>query len=108
LRSLNLIQGIEMISAKKCRIYAAECRLVASSSDIAAQRSLEQLIMALNWTALADEIDRNTAQAASVTFSPLGSPMVPSSLARLAHPSHQADQTADSVARVVGNIARGK
>jgi hypothetical protein len=30
----------------------------ASSSDISTQRSLEQSIMALNWSALADEIDR--------------------------------------------------
>jgi hypothetical protein len=47
-----------MTSAKQCRIYAAECKVRASSSDISTQRSLEQSIMALNWSALADEIDR--------------------------------------------------
>jgi hypothetical protein len=45
-----------MISAKQCRIYAAECKVLASSSDISTQRSLEQSIMSLNWSALADEI----------------------------------------------------
>jgi len=63
-----------MISPTKCRKYAAECRLLASSSDISAQRSLEQTIMALNWAALADQIDRDNARAASVAFSPLGGP----------------------------------
>jgi hypothetical protein len=47
-----------MISAKKCRVYAAECESRASSSDISTQQSLEQSIMALNWSALAYEIDR--------------------------------------------------
>jgi hypothetical protein len=51
-----------MISAKECRLYAAECRLRSSSSDASTQRSLEQSIMALNWSALADEIDRENAK----------------------------------------------
>jgi len=46
-----------MISAEKCRIHATECKVLASSVDIPAQRSLEQSIMALNWEALADQID---------------------------------------------------
>jgi hypothetical protein len=51
-----------MISAKQCRIYAAECMARASSSIIANRRSLEQSIMALNWSALADEIDRENGE----------------------------------------------
>jgi hypothetical protein len=70
-----------MISAGKCRIYAAECELLASSSGVSSQRSLEQSIMAFNWTALADEIDRENAQVASAAFSPLGGPVVLSNLA---------------------------
>jgi hypothetical protein len=46
--------------------------------------------MALNWVALADEIDRdNTASAAC---SPLGNVLAPSNLARLTHPRHQAGE----------------
>jgi hypothetical protein len=59
-----------MITAKKCRAYAAECRLRAAS--IASQRSLEQSIMALNWEALAEQIDRENAENAAA-FSPLWS-----------------------------------
>jgi hypothetical protein len=51
-----------MISSMQCRIYAVECKVLASSSGISIQRSLEQTIMALNWTALADEIDREKAK----------------------------------------------
>jgi hypothetical protein len=58
-----------MISAKQCRVYAAECKVLASSSDISTQRSLEQSIMALNWSALADEIDIDSARAAYAAFS---------------------------------------
>jgi hypothetical protein len=83
-----------MITAKKCRTCAAECKLLASSIDIPAQRSLEQSIMALNWTALADEIDRENAQAKSAAFSPLGAPIVPSSLARLTYLHRQAGEVA--------------
>jgi hypothetical protein len=79
-----------MISAKQCRIYSAECELRASSSDISTPQSLEQSIMALNWSALADEIDRDARAA----FSPPGGPMVPSNLARLTHPRHQAGEVA--------------
>jgi hypothetical protein len=52
-----------MISAKNCRIRAAECKVLAASIDIPAQRSLEQSIMALNWEALADQIDHDNSQA---------------------------------------------
>jgi hypothetical protein len=45
-----------MITAEKCRIHATECRILASSIDIPAERSLEQSIMALNWEALADQM----------------------------------------------------
>jgi hypothetical protein len=83
-----------MITAKKCRIYAAECKLLASSSGISSQRSLEQLIMALNWAALADEIDRDYAQAATSAFSTLGGPVVPSNLAYLGRIRHQASEVA--------------
>jgi hypothetical protein len=71
-----------MISPTKCRKFAAECKLLALSSDISAQRSLEQTIMALNWAALADEIDRDNTRAASAAFYPLGGPVVSSNLAR--------------------------
>jgi hypothetical protein len=52
-----------MITAEKCRIRATECKTLASSIDIPTQRSLEQSIMALNWEALADQIDHDNSQA---------------------------------------------
>jgi hypothetical protein len=52
-----------MITAEKCRIRATECKTFASSIDIPTQRSLEQLIMALNWEALADQIDDDNSEA---------------------------------------------
>jgi hypothetical protein len=52
-----------MITAEECRIRATECKVLASSIDIPTQRSLEQSIMALNWEALADQIDDDNAQA---------------------------------------------
>jgi hypothetical protein len=52
-----------MISAENCRIRATECKVLASSIDIPAERSIEQSIMALNWEALADEIDYDNSQA---------------------------------------------
>jgi hypothetical protein len=58
-----------MITAEKCRTRATECRILASSNDIPAQRSLEQSIMALNWEALADLIDNDNSQAAATAFS---------------------------------------
>jgi hypothetical protein len=58
-----------MISAEKCRIYATACKELASSVDIPTQRSLEQSIMALNWEALADQIDRENSQATAAAFS---------------------------------------
>ena len=85
---------IAMISPTKCRKFAAECKLLALSSDISAQRSLEQTIMALNWAALADEIDRDNARAASVVFSPLGGPVASSNLACLTHPRRQVGEVA--------------
>ena len=42
---------------------ATECKTLASSIDIPTQRSLEQSIMALNWEALADQIDDDNSQA---------------------------------------------
>ena len=58
-----------MISAEKCRIHATACKALASSVDIPAQRSLEQTIMALNWEALADQIDRENSHATAAAFS---------------------------------------
>jgi hypothetical protein len=52
-----------MISAENCRIHATECKVLASSIDIPAERSIEQSIMALNWEALADQIDHHNFQA---------------------------------------------
>jgi hypothetical protein len=52
-----------MITADKCRIHATECKTLASSIDIPTQRSLEQSIMALNWEALADQIEHDNSQA---------------------------------------------
>jgi len=57
-----------MISAEKCRIHATACKELASSVDIPTQRSLEQSIMALNWEALADQIDRENSQATEAAF----------------------------------------
>jgi hypothetical protein len=58
-----------MISAEKCRIHATECKILASSVDMSAQRSLEQSIMALNWEALADQIDHENSHATAAAFS---------------------------------------
>jgi hypothetical protein len=58
-----------MITAEKCRMHATECRVLASSIDIPAQRSLEQSIMALNWEALADLIDHDDSRATAAAFS---------------------------------------
>jgi hypothetical protein len=55
-----------VITAEKCRTRAAECKTFASSIDIPTQRSLEQSILAQDWEALealADQIDRDNAQA---------------------------------------------
>ena len=52
-----------MITAEKCRMHAAKCKVLATSEDIPDQGSLEQLIMALNWEALADQIDHDDSQA---------------------------------------------
>jgi hypothetical protein len=52
-----------MITAEKCRTRATECKALAASIDIPTQRSLEQSIMALNWEALADQIDDDNSQA---------------------------------------------
>ena len=51
-----------MISAENCRTHATECKVLASI-DISTQQSLEQSIMALNWEALADQIDHDNSQA---------------------------------------------
>jgi hypothetical protein len=48
-----------MITAEKCRLHAAECKTLASSIYIPTQQSLEQSIMALNWEALAEQIDHD-------------------------------------------------
>jgi predicted ABC-type ATPase len=53
-----------MITAEKCRLHAAECKILASSIYIPTQHSLEQSIMALNWEALAEQIDHDDSQAA--------------------------------------------
>jgi hypothetical protein len=57
-----------MISAENCRIRATECKVLASSIDIPAERSLEQSIMALNWEALADHIDHEATEARLVVL----------------------------------------
>jgi hypothetical protein len=57
-----------MITAEKCRIRATECKTFASSIDIPTQRSLEQSIMALNWEALADQIDDDNSEARLVAL----------------------------------------
>jgi len=48
-----------MITAENCRIHATECKVLGSSIDISAERS----IMALNWEALADQIDDDNSEA---------------------------------------------
>jgi hypothetical protein len=65
-----------MITAEKCRMRATECKARASSIDIPAQRSLEQSIMALNWEALADQIDHD-ANAAAYSVSDLSGKAAP-------------------------------
>ena len=79
-----------MIGAMQCRQYAAECNVVASSSGISKPRSLEQRIMALNWTALADEIDRERAKLNWWRALPWVTPIV---FSRLTHPVHKAGET---------------
>ena len=57
-----------MISAENCRIQATDCKVLASSIDIPAERSIEQSIMALNWEALADQIEHDNSQATEARF----------------------------------------
>ena len=57
-----------MITAEKCRMRATECKTLASSIGIPTQRSLEQSIMALNWEALADQIDDDSSEARLVAL----------------------------------------
>jgi hypothetical protein len=57
-----------MITAEECRIHATQWKALASSFDIPTQRSREQLIMALNWEALADQIDHDNSHAIEARF----------------------------------------
>jgi len=60
-----------VITAEKCRTRAAECKTFASSIDIPTQRSLEQSILARDREALADQIDRDNAQATQARLAAL-------------------------------------
>ena len=89
-----------MITAEKCRTRAAECKTFASSIDIPTQRSLEQSIMALNWEALADQIDDDNAQATEARLVALVAglfrrPLGPSSIFNVAARQNSADHFPD-------------
>jgi hypothetical protein len=55
--------------------------VLASSIDIPTQRSLEQSIMALNWEALADQIDDDNSQATEARLAALFADLFRRSLA---------------------------
>jgi hypothetical protein len=63
--------GIAVITAEKCRLRATESKTLASPVDVPTQRSLEQSVLARDWEALADQIDRDNAQATEARLAAL-------------------------------------
>ena len=53
-----------MITSAKCRLYAKKSQLLGETLDVTFKRRDQALIMALRWSRLADQIDRDDATIA--------------------------------------------
>jgi hypothetical protein len=56
-----------MLTADKCRDYAAQCKALGLT-DVFGERAVRQTIMSVKWSALADKIDRDNLRATAVAF----------------------------------------
>jgi hypothetical protein len=56
-----------MLTAEKCRLYAAKSKLLGSI-NIPTERSVQQSMMSIKWSALADQIDRDNLTATMSAF----------------------------------------
>jgi hypothetical protein len=55
-----------MITSARCRLYARKSQLLGKTLDVSFKRRDQALIMALRWSRLADQIDRDNAATAPV------------------------------------------
>jgi hypothetical protein len=53
-----------MITSAQCRLYASKSQLLGKTLDVSFKRRDQAVIMALRWSRLADQIDRDAATAA--------------------------------------------
>jgi hypothetical protein len=53
-----------MITSAQCRLYARKSQLLGKTLDVSFKRRDQALIMALKWSRLADQIDRDDATTA--------------------------------------------
>jgi hypothetical protein len=60
-------QEIAVLTAEKCRDYAAQCKALGLT-DILTERSARQTIMAIKWSALANTIERDNLNATAAAF----------------------------------------
>jgi hypothetical protein len=54
-----------MITSAQCRLYAKKSRLLGNTLDVSFKRRDQARIMALSWSRLADQIDRDDATTAT-------------------------------------------
>jgi hypothetical protein len=55
---------VAMITSARCRLYASKSQLLGKTLDVSSKRRDQALIMALRWSRLADQIDRDAATTA--------------------------------------------
>jgi hypothetical protein len=53
-----------MITSAQCRVYAKKSQLLGKTLDVSFKRRDQALVMALKWSRLADQIDRDDATTA--------------------------------------------
>ena len=53
-----------MITSAQCRLYAEKSQLLGKTLDVSFRRRDQAMIMALRWSRLADQIDRDDATTA--------------------------------------------
>jgi hypothetical protein len=53
-----------MITSAQCRLYAKKSQLLGKTLDVSFKRRDQAMIMALRWSRLADQIDRDDATTA--------------------------------------------
>jgi hypothetical protein len=53
-----------MITSAQCRLYAKKSQLLGKTLDVSFRRRDQAMIMALRWSRLADQIDRDDATTA--------------------------------------------